>query len=342
MRRNGYESYHGRSRGRNALKVLIGVLLVLLVLSVAALFFLEPYIRYSADGVRLELPFFGGGETETEPDPPAGTVPIQITTPEPTPSPTPEPEVDFRGVQLPAAALTDGTAQTQLEANRGTAAIFSMKEADGTLGYQSQTTLGTSSDQEGINEAIQTLNGGELYTVARISCFRDNALPWNDRDLGIHSSSGNWRDDESVRWSSPAVESVRTYVAQVCGELAGLGFDELLLDNCGYPTRGTVSYIKSDSNYDPNTLTQTMEAFFQTLDQTLAQYPDIKVSVVTSLTVLGGGSDGSGLTLDLLKQYADRVYVQVPEGETVPAVEGLEIVPIVTQRTDTGSWALLS
>ena len=64
--------------------------------------------------------------------------------------------------------------------------------------------------------------------------------------------------------------------------------------------------------------------------------------MVTSLTVLGGGSDGSGLTLDLLKQYADRVYVQVPEGETVPAVEGLEIVPIVTQGTDTGSWALLS
>ena len=48
------------------------------------------------------------------------------------------------------------------------------------------------------------------------------------------------------------------------------------------------------------------------------------------------------LTLDLLKQYADRVYVQVPEGETVPTVEGLEIVPIVTQGTDTGSWALLS
>lgn len=341
VRRNGYESYHGRSRGRTVMKALIGVLLVLLVLSVAALFFLEPYIHYSADGVRVELPFFGGGG-QAQADPPAGTVPIQITTPEPTPSPTPEPEEDFRGVQLTAAALTDGTAQTQVETAGGTAAIFSMKEPDGALGYQSQTTLGTSSDQEGINETIQTLNEGGLYTVARISCFRDNALPWNDRNLGIHSSSGNWRDDESVRWSSPAVESVRTYVAQVCGELAGLGFDELLLDNCGYPTRGTVSYIMSDSNYDPDTLTQTLEAFFQTLDQTLAQYPDIKVSVVTSLTVLNGGSDGSGLTLDLLKQYANRVFVEVPEGESVPVIEGLETVPIVTQGTDTGSWALLS
>lgn len=340
MRRYGYDPYHGRSRGRTALKILIGVLLCLLVLAVAALLFLEPYIHYTSDGVRVELPFFQGkGE---EPDPPEDTTPLQLTTPSPSPTNTPEPETDFRGVLLPAAALTDGTAQSQVDSNGGTAAIFSMKGTDGALGYQSQTTLGTSSEQEGINEAIQTLNGGELYTVAWLSCFRDNTLPWNNRALGIHSSSGNWRDDESIRWSSPAVESVRTYVAQVCGELAGLGFDELLLDNCGYPTRGTVSYIKSDSNYDPDTLTQTMETFFQTLDQTMAQYPEVKVSVVTSLSVLNGGSDGSGLTLDLLKQYADKVYVQVPEGETIPTIEGLEIVPIVAQGTDTGSWAVLS
>lgn len=340
MRRYGYDPYHGRSRGRTALKILIGVLLCLLVLAVAALLFLEPYIHYTSDGVRVELPFFQGkGE---EPDPPEDTTPLQLTTPSPSPTNTPEPETDFRGVLLPAAALTDGTAQSQVDSNGGTAAIFSMKGTDGALGYQSQTTLGTSSEQEGINEAIQTLNGGELYTVAWLSCFRDNTLPWNNRALGIHSSSGNWRDDESIRWSSPAVESVRTYVAQVCGELAGLGFDELLLDNCGYPTRGTVSYIKSDSNYDPDTLTQTMETFFQTLDQTMEQYPEVKVSVVTSLSVLNGGSDGSGLTLDLLKQYADKVYVQAPEGETIPAIEGLEIVPIVAQGTDTGSWAVLS
>ena len=56
MRRNGYDPYHGRSRGRTVLKVLIGVLLVLLVVSIAALFFLEPYIHDSIDGVRLELP----------------------------------------------------------------------------------------------------------------------------------------------------------------------------------------------------------------------------------------------------------------------------------------------
>lgn len=337
MKRYGYDPYHGRSRGRAALKVVIGVLLVLLVLSVAALFFLEPYVRYSSDGVRLELPFFRNGG---EPEPPAESIPLRISTPSPTP--TPEPEPDFRGLELPLSALTGGTAQEQIGAGGGTAAIFSMKQADGALAYQSESELGPSSEEAGINEAVRAANGDGLYTVARVSCFRDNALPWNDRALGIHSSAGNWRDDEGVRWSSPAAEPVRAYVVQVCGELAGLGFDELLLEHCGYPTRGETDRIAADGNYDPAALTGTMETFFLALDRTMERYPEVKVSVVTSLAVLGGGSDGSGLTLDLLTRYADKVYVRAPEGETVPTVEGLEIVPIVSQGADTGSWAVLS
>ena len=338
MRRNGYDSYHGRSRGRTALKVLIGVLLVLLVVSVAALFFLEPYIRYSADGVRVELPFFGGGDVQ--PDSPSDTIPIQVATP--SPSPTPEPETDYRGVLLPVSALSDGTALTQAEAAGATTVLFEMKSIDGTLAFETQSALGTARDTDGANETIAQFTAGETETAAWLSCFRDNALPRADRSLSIHSSGGNWWDDQQVRWCSPLSERMRSYITDLCRELAELGFDELVLDNCSFPNRGATSAILSDGNYDPAALTETMETFFQELETALADYPDLQVSVVTSLTVLNGGSDGSGLTLDLLKQYADRVFVEVPEGERIPAIEGLEIVPIVTEGTDSGSWAVLS
>lgn len=338
MRRNGYDSYHGRSRGRTALKVLIGVLLVLLVVSIAALFFLEPYIHYSIDGVRLELPFFQGAEED--PDPPTDTVPIQVATP--SPSPTPEPETDYRGVLLPVSALSDGTALTQAEAAGATTVLFEMKSIDGTLAFETQSALGTARDTDGANETIAQFTAGETETAAYLSCFRDNALPRTDRSLSIHSSGGNWWDDQQVRWCSPMSERMRSYITDLCRELAELGFDELVLDNCSFPNRGGTSAILSDDNYDPAALTETMETFFQELDTALTDYPDIQVSVVTSLTVLNGGSDGSGLTLDLLKQYADRVFVEVPEGESIPAIEGLEIVPIVTEGTDSGSWAVLS
>ena len=338
MRRNGYDPYHGRSRGRTVLKVLIGVLLVLLVVSIAALFFLEPYIHYSIDGVRLELPFFQGAEED--PDPPTDTVPIQVATP--SPSPTPAPETDYRGVLLPVSALSDGTALTQAETAGATTVLFEMKSIDGTLAFETQSALGTARDTDGANETIAQFTAGEIGTAAYLSCFRDNALPRTDRSLSIHSSGGNWWDDQQVRWCSPMSERMRSYITDLCRGLAELGFDELVLDNCSFPNRGGTSAILSDDNYDPAALTETMETFFQELDTALTDYPDLQVSVVTSLTVLNGGSDGSGLTLDLLKQYADRVFVEVPEGESIPAIEGLEIVPIVTEGTDSGSWAVLS
>ena len=46
MRRNGYDSYHGRSRVRTFLKVLIVLLLVVLAVAVGALLWLEPYKGY--------------------------------------------------------------------------------------------------------------------------------------------------------------------------------------------------------------------------------------------------------------------------------------------------------
>lgn len=340
MRRNGYDPYHGRSRGRTALKVLIAVLLVLLAGSLAALFFLEPYIRYSADGVRVELPFFQGGGAED--DPPAGSVPIQVVTPTPAPTATEEPQTPLRGVLLPAAALSDGTAAQQLQAAGGTTAIFVMKSTDGTLAFESGTALGAVRDTDGANESITAFTGGGTAAAAYLSCFRDNALPRADQALSIHSSGGNWWDDQSVRWISPLSEGARSYVAQLCGELAGLGFDELILDNCGFPNRGTISAIKADTNYDPAALTDAMERFFQALAARLEAYPEVKVSVVVSPAVLRGEDDGSGLTLDLLRQYARRVLVEVPEGEAIPAIEGLEVVPVVSEGTDSGSWVVLS
>ena len=235
MRRNGYDSYHGRSRVRTFLKVLIVLLLVVLAVAVGALLWLEPYIDYSANGIKINLPFF----QQKEPAPATGA-PVVVTTPEPTP--TPEPEEDFRGILLPNSALYDGTAAQQVEAAGATAALFDMKADDGSLGYISGLALAiqaeASAADPALNAAIQLLNGGEVYTVARVSCFRDNLVPRSDMTLAIHTNAGNWRDSGDTCWLSPANESARQYVVGVCRELAALGFDEILLDNWAFPTDG--------------------------------------------------------------------------------------------------------
>ena len=321
MQTRGYGTYRGRSWFRTFLKILIGVLLVLLVLLTAAFFFLEPHIIYSPDGIRIDLPFLqgqGGGGTEPAGpvDPlPAGTPSLDLTTPDPTPTPepTPEPGAPFHGVKLAATALYDGTAQSQVDSAGGNAAVFDMKSDEGALAYISQLELAlgskVSATDGAINAAIQLLNTGELYTVARISCFRDNTVPRSNMPMAVKTSAGNWRDRGNYRWLSPANPEARAYVIGVCVELAGLGFDELLLDNCCFPTQGKVNIILPGDNYPAGELEGALETFFQELEAALAGYPEVKVSVMTSEAVLAGAQeDLSGQTAELLAAHAWRVW----------------------------------
>ena len=327
MRRNGYDSYHGRSRVRTFLKVLIVLLLVVLAVAVGALLWLEPYIDYSANGIKINLPFF----QQKEPAPATGA-PVVVTTPEPTP--TPEPEEDFRGILLPNSALYDGTAAQQVEAAGATAALFDMKADDGSLGYISGLALAiqaeASAADPALNAAIQLLNGGEVYTVARVSCFRDNLVPRSDMSLAIHTNAGNWRDSGDTRWLSPANESARQYVVGVCRELAALGFDEILLDNWAFPTDGELGWIKADANYPADGRTAALEVFLEEVRAGLAEFPEVKVSLVTTASAAAGGAVESGQTAALLER-ADRVLVRLGEGETLPRLNQTPVVPVLEQ-----------
>lgn len=310
----GYGAYRGRSRSRTVLKIVIAILAVVLLLVAASYLVLEKFGVYTSDGgFHLDLPF---AQESAQPSP-EGSEPLVVisTNPEPTPSPTPKPEQPLHAVELPRSALTDGTAQSQVEAAGGNAALFDLKADDGTLGYVSQVALavntGASATDPTLNEAIRTLNSGALYTVARVSCFRDNTVPYNEPTLGIKTNKNyNFRDAGDIRWLSPTSEEARQYVVDLCLELAGLGFDEILLDNSGYPTTGYLSTIKTGTAYDPSQFQTVVAGFYQQVRAALAEpYPEVKLSVVAGEGVLQNGTDpDSGQSLTALAANADRVW----------------------------------
>ena len=332
MSRRRYDSYRGRGRARTFLKVFIVILLILLAAAVAAFFFLDRSLIISADGYRIQSPF-SQGEEDTPAPQPSASQPLVVYTPTPTPAPEAEP---IRGVLLPRTALYDGTAARQVEDAGGTAAIFDMKADDGSLGYISgqplAETAGVNAENPAINAAIQGLNAGDLYTVARVSCFRDNGVPYavTDSSVAIRTRAGNWRDGADVRWLSPGKQAARDYVAGVCAELAGLGFDEILLDNAGYPPDGPLDTILRDEAYDPQNLAGAVAEFYAQVAAALADYPQVRLSIVTSQGVLTAGADAnSGQTGELLRQYAWRVWTPLPEEGIFPLGEGWEDTPVV-------------
>ena len=318
----GYESYRGRSKLQTALTAVAVILFVVLLLAVAFFFFAQQYIVYDDQGkAHLEFPFLQQAEATPTPAQPSEPAIVVVTeTPQPTPTPTPEPIPAV--VELPLSALTDGTAAQQVASAGGNAALFVMKGEDGALAWVSEQEMalgaGMNAAQEGINEAIAALNGGELYTVAKISLFKDLNTPYHySEGNALRSQSGNWRAPGGCRWFSPASPAVRDYLTNICRELCELGFDEILLDNCAFPAEGHLEWIVEGELYDPNRLTQDLEDFCAQLREDLSDYPQVRISMTVSPAVLTlTEGDRSGQTPELFSKYADRVYLPQPgEGE---------------------------
>lgn len=351
----GYGSYHGRSGFRTFLKVLIVLLLVVLVLAVLAVLLLDRYWVYDKNGARLELPFLHQEAERPTPTPGEQGGLILVS-----PSPSPQPQATYlQAVMLPRTALYDGTAQQQVEAAGANAAIFDMKADDGTLGYISEIelarTIGSSASDPALNAAIESLCAGDLYTIARVSCFRDNTAPYQKNSLSIKTYSGyNWRDAGDIRWMSPTNEEARQYVVDVCVELAQLGFDEIVLDYAAYPTDGKLQNIKTGSSYDASAFSSIVSGFYDQVRTALAPYPQVRLSIVTDAeTVTNGSNPSSGQTSQMLCQVADRIWLTPAEGSiwstyTGPlSAQGMDpvagIVAVTTQPGTTDqSWAILT
>lgn len=330
----GYDTYRGRSRSRTVLTALIVILLVLLVAVVAFFLFAQRYIVYTDDGqAHLELPFFQKA-TPTPGPAPAESQDIVIITPDPTSTPAPTLKPTVKAVWLLRGALTDGTAAEQVRAEGGNAVMFNMKADDGTLGYVSSLpqaiALNSSAAEAGLNDSIKDLTSGGLYTIARVSCFKDNKAPRNDNSLAIKTNSGyNWQDPEGRRWMNVSIPAAWEYIIGVCKELAELGFDEILLENSGYPTEGNLHYIKKGEAYDPDTQLDGLAApvgeFYMALKEAMKDYPDTKLSFSTSSAVLNGSGDLSGQTPFMLGDAAYHIYAPPPETENAYA-DGLRVL----------------
>lgn len=235
----------------------------------------------------------------------------------------PEENDPFQGVFLSLDQLAD--AQTLADGYDGV--ILPMKTADGALGYVSALPLaadaGASSGDPDRNEALRALNDTPgLYTVAQVSCLRDSALVRDEPGLSLHRVSGSpWLDESRQGWLDPAQPQVQSYLIGLCRELAQLGFDEILLTDCGFPTQGDLDSLRAVEEKE-----ETLETFCRQLQGALADTP-------VTLSVMGQrdsvtADPVSGQTTALLATFG-RVWTQAEDQETLAAFDPV-VLPAVS------------
>lgn len=315
----GYGGYRGRRTLTDVLRLIAIVLAVLVGLVLAGLFFGQEYIVYTDDGVRLELPFLQQRPpSQSEPLP---EVKVEVTGPaaaqsQPTPEPEPEPEPAMAAVLLSLAQVDDGAAGAAMRQAGGNAVVLDMKDDQGLLAWRVDDPMAAEAKVDGQlaarDQMLQLLAEEEgMYLVARVSCFKDHGLARNE-DYAIRTNSGyKWTDPEKLRWTALTSDAVQDYLVRRLVELSELGFHEIVLDNCGWPDRGNLGYIKKGAAYDPADLSGPLERFLQKASDAL-EGRDTVLSIRCEPAILTQEPGRTGLTPALLERFAGRIWVDDP------------------------------
>lgn len=319
-RNGGYGGYRGRRTFHDILKWVAAILAVLVVILAGVLVFGQRYLVFRDQGVRLELPFFHQKDDQ-KPDP--GDVSLEVR-PQGDQSDgdqsAQEPGADetksLRAAELPLSAVQDGTAQDQLEQAGADALILEMKDSQGDLAWQSGESLAAlvTTGGEAVNAALEEWNRGDVHTIARVCAFRDNTLPYQDNRVALKAGYGNWRDEEKLRWLDPDSETARAYIVGLCRELAQLGFDEIMLDQCWFPTQGQVGQIVQNGSYADGRFAETVEELFGQISQAVEPYGTC-LSVRLPEDYQGADAPG-GLSVRCLETYVQRIWAVPQAGES--------------------------
>lgn len=306
----GYRGYQGRGGGASTFLKLIVCILAILVVGGGG------YLLALNNGGALPSWLPQGQTTDTptqEPDP------SDSPQPSPTPSQAPETE-EIRAVDVTVSQLLDGSAQTLAQQTGCDAVVVEVKGEGGKLQWPSQAALarqlGTVSTTQSLTQALSALSAQDIYLVARVDCFRDQALAAaNVGGSLLMTRSGNrWYDFMGMSWVSPVNTQVRQYLVELCVELSQMGFDELVLDSAYFPDQGEVHVLAQSTNY-PQTRATVVEQFWQEVTQAL-EGSQVRLSAQVRGDSLVEGGVTSGMTPQLLAQYTQRVWVTLNKATT--------------------------
>lgn len=308
MRRRKWDAggYRGRRTATDILKLIAIALGVLVVLMLAITFWMRDELA-DTDGGLWSVLF----QKEKDPLPDPGDV-SYVELPAGSMSEQEDGDPPMSALLLPVDSLLDGTAAAALEAAGANAVVLEMKGPDGRLAWSSQQELAVEAGADGrqeVNDALEQWCAGETYTVAWVCCFRDDSIPYHRRSLGLPQGDGNWRDELGLRWMSPALDETRAYLTALCGQLAAMGVDEIVLEQYGSPARGALSAITRGERYDPDKASDYVEALLYQIGEAVRPY-GTALSLRVERETLAGEETNSGITGRMLEDHAARIWVE--------------------------------
>lgn len=287
----------------------LGILtLTAALLFVVVFFWFQSFIVYTADGIRLDIPFLRGMLDEIPED--ASPYPIL---PAESPPPLSDPEVepalpieidDFRTVFVRGADLSDIAWELAIHGLEVDGVLISMSEPSGMLWWDADVPFAHSFELAGAGDPTPYLEqmGSDITRSALLYTFHNPLLTTRHPGLAL--------TDDVL---DPAHPDVQTYLTDLALDLIRLGFDEIVLTGFALPQND------QDEEEEPD---QHLLSFLSELSRTLR----LAGGTLSIMTQEADWVDAYGYPaafhprLETLLPIIDRVYC-ILSPDTIPASE---------------------
>lgn len=308
--------YRGKRHRRKWVKwATIGLIAFLIILALAAFLFygMQKYVVYTQDGLKVEFPILKE-ETEAEDlgDPAQQELVVEETDTS-TVSATAGYDldsmkavyIDYTGISKDhILAVADGM-------SKGNALVLQLKPASGQLSYKTAVReadgyqVNGSTDLSAIVKSVRNAHE-DIWLVAELSCCVDSFMSQRNAVSALHTTDGDTYSDGNGGWIDPTSSEMRSYIIDLAKELAGMGFDEILLTNVMHPSVSSDSFSYMDT--DAGNATEIITSYALSLARTIAT-SDVKVSVVgTREAISEPDTTMTGQDIQTLIKVFDRVY----------------------------------
>lgn len=236
------------------------IVVILIALAVWLFYYLQRYIVYDKDGLRLDLSaqreeILRPGTPEETAIPVHEHVDVEIVVEQRDYSELQTAAgnnlAEMHAVFVPAKDVTENTLKFYAgRMGNFNALVLELKAEDGFLRWRSGVAAADSFAVNGtleLRELIEPLKQQGVYLVAQLSALTDNAMAQRNAPIALKSAvTGQaYTDAAGQSYLDPYSDSTRAYLLALMTELKTMGFDEVLLDGVVCPDSDTLQFSKA-------------------------------------------------------------------------------------------------
>jgi len=197
-----------------------------------------------------------------------------------------------------------------IDTTEANALVIDVKSEQGQMSYR--TDVKEASEMEAhyyrtikdIDGYMKALKAKNIYTIARVVCFKDELSASNHPERAVKNPDGTvWRNAAKMAWVDPFNTEAQDYIIDIAVDAAKKGFDEINFDYVRFPAKADLRF--SHANIQENRL-KAISYFIEKAAYRLRPY-GVFLSVDTyGYVAWNTDSDTNiGHRTDILAEHAD-------------------------------------